>query len=217
MHTKIARFSAIAASEWQCAILLRDFFADFLRLFETFLRFWPWRARRLMQMVARIDRKHKHKLFGPLALGTTPGMSQDKPGLSLGQTHFVQSQVFSLFYTMEAQFVPGTNPVPRTKGGGESLCVKIGILLGLHGMGNGLKDGNGKKMENCPKLEGTKMAKKWIFEGIFHYFSISGLFFGHFCPSQAWGGFPFGFPRFFPHCRLSGHFPFRARPTGSQC
>ena len=42
---------------------------------------------------------HKHRFFGPVALGTTPGLSQ-------GQT-----QVFSLFYTMEAQFVPGTDPV----------------------------------------------------------------------------------------------------------
>ena len=40
---------------------------------------------------------HKHKLFGPVALGTTLGMS------------WGQTQVFSLFYTMEAQFVPGTN------------------------------------------------------------------------------------------------------------
>ena len=29
---------------------------------------------------------HKHELFGPVALGTTPGMSRDKPGLSLGQS-----------------------------------------------------------------------------------------------------------------------------------
>ena len=57
---------------------------------------------------------HKHKLFGPVALGTTPGISPGltgfvpgtKPTLSQGQT-----QVSSLFYTMEAQFVPGTNPV----------------------------------------------------------------------------------------------------------
>ena len=48
----------------------------------------------------------------------------DKVGLSQGQT-----QVFFLFYTAEAQFVPGTNPVcpwdiPGTKGGRQSLCVK---------------------------------------------------------------------------------------------
>ena len=53
---------------------------------------------------------HKQKLFGPVALGTTPGMSQR------------QSQVFSLFCTMEAQFVPGT--IPETKGGRKSLCVQ---------------------------------------------------------------------------------------------
>ena len=70
---------------------------------------------------------HKHKLFGPVAPGTTTGLSQgqtDKPGLSLGQT-----RVFSLFYTVEAQFVPGTNPVcpwdkPVTKGDRKSLCIK---------------------------------------------------------------------------------------------
>ena len=36
---------------------------------------------------------HKHKRFGPVALGTTPGLSWDDPGLSQGQT----------------QVVPGTN------------------------------------------------------------------------------------------------------------
>ena len=38
---------------------------------------------------------HKHKLFGPIALGTTHGVV---PG---------QTEVFSLFYI--AQVVPGTN------------------------------------------------------------------------------------------------------------
>ena len=60
--------------------------------------------------------------------GNVPGTNRvcprDKVGLSQGQT-----QVFSLLYTVEAQFVPGTNPVcPRdisgTKGGRKSLCVK---------------------------------------------------------------------------------------------
>ena len=37
---------------------------------------------------------HKHKLFGPVALGTTRHCPRDESGLSLGQTHFV----------------PGTNP-----------------------------------------------------------------------------------------------------------
>ena len=63
---------------------------------------------------------HKREFFGPVALGTTPGLSQERtrfaPGtklsLSLGQT-----QVFSLVDPVEAQFVqeqahfvPGTNP-----------------------------------------------------------------------------------------------------------
>ena len=48
----------------------------------------------------------------------------DKPRLSQGQT-----ETFSLFYTVEAQFVPGTNPVcPRDKpvanGGRKSFCAK---------------------------------------------------------------------------------------------
>ena len=60
--------------------------------------------------------------------GNVPGTNRvcprDKVGLSQGQT-----QVFSLLYTVEAQFVPGTNPVcpgdiPGTKGGRKSLCVK---------------------------------------------------------------------------------------------
>ena len=49
---------------------------------------------------------HKHKLFGPVALGTNPLCPRDKPRFSL------------LFYTMEAgqrQFVPGT--ILGTKGG----------------------------------------------------------------------------------------------------
>ena len=54
-----------------------------------------------------------NKLFGPVGLGTTPGLSQ----------------VSSSFCTVEAQFVPGTNPVcpwdkPGTKGGRKSLSVK---------------------------------------------------------------------------------------------
>ena len=56
--------------------------------------------------------------------GTNRACPRDKVGLSQGQT-----QVFSLLYTVEAQFVPGTNPVcprdiPGTKGGRKSLCVK---------------------------------------------------------------------------------------------
>ena len=56
-------------------------------------------------------------------------------------------------------------------------------------------------MENRPKLDGgkngKKMAQKWIFEGVFHYFSNFWAIFCHFCPRPAWGGFPFRFPFFF--------------------
>ena len=54
----------------------------------------------------------------------------DKPTLSQGQT-----QVFSLFYTMEAQFVPGTNPVcPWDNPGDEGrhkrfMCSKFMCLF----------------------------------------------------------------------------------------
>ena len=56
--------------------------------------------------------------------GFSPYFTQWKPGLSQGQT-----RVFSLFYTVEARFVPGTNPVcpwdkPVTKGDRKSLCIK---------------------------------------------------------------------------------------------
>ena len=74
---------------------------------------------------------HKHKLFGPVALGTPRECPRDKPGLSPGQSGFVPgtNPGFLLIYTAEAQLVPGTNPVcpwdiPGTKGGRKSLCVK---------------------------------------------------------------------------------------------
>ena len=75
---------------------------------------------------------HKHKLFGPVAPGTTTGLSQGQtqfvPGTNLG-CPWDKPVVFSLFYTVEAQFVPGTNPAcpwdkPVTKGNRKSLCIK---------------------------------------------------------------------------------------------
>ena len=81
---------------------------------------------------------------------------------------------------------------------------------GLVWHGKRPKARNGKKMEiemeNRPKLDGgkngKKMAQKWFFEGVFHYFSIFGPFFCHFCPRPAWGGFPFSISHFFFHFRL---------------
>ena len=75
---------------------------------------------------------HKHKLFGPVALGKTPGMFQ-------GQTTFVPGTKplclrdkprFSPYFTQwkhslsqgQTQFVPGT--IAGTKGGRNKLCVK---------------------------------------------------------------------------------------------
>ena len=52
-------------------------------------------------------RDGKYKWFGPVALGTTP--------------------VCSLVYTMEAQFVPGTNPVCRWDNPSEIPPVLLGI------------------------------------------------------------------------------------------
>ena len=66
------------------------------------------------------------------------------------------------------------------------ITVRFGILSGLHGMENSLTAGNGEKM-------GPEMH----FRGNFHFISISGPFFDHFCCCQAPGRFPFGFP-FFP-------------------
>ena len=61
----------------------------------------------LLLQYIRQEKAHKHKLFCPVGLGTTPGLSRgfhrvcpwDKPGENLGQT-----RVFSLFYTVEARF-----------------------------------------------------------------------------------------------------------------
>ena len=47
-----------------------------------------------MKTTSGKKKAHKHKLFGPVALGTPPECPRDKPGLSPGQSGFV----------------PGTNP-----------------------------------------------------------------------------------------------------------
>ena len=82
----------------------------------------------LSGLCRRKSGKKRHiniNFFWPVGLGMTPVLSRgfhrvcpwDKSGENLGQT-----RVFSLFYTVEARFVPGTNP--GTKGGTESLCEK---------------------------------------------------------------------------------------------
>ena len=111
----------------------------------------------------------------------------------------------------------------RRRGGFRKGCC-FGILPGWYGMENGQKPEMEKKMEiemeNDPKLErgknGKKMAKEWIFEGVFHYFSIFGPFLGHFCPCPAWGRFPFRFPFFFFPFPAFGRFPCHTSPAGSQ-
>ena len=60
-------------------------------------------------------RRHINVIFlVRLPFGRRCGCPRNKPGLSLGQTHTLsrgQNPGFSLFYTIEAQFVPGANPV----------------------------------------------------------------------------------------------------------
>ena len=84
------------------------------------------------------EKAHKHKLFALVGFGTALGLSQ-------GQTRFVtgtnplslgQTQVFSLFYTVEAQFVPGTHPVrpwdkPGVEGPEKVRVVKVYVLSAL--------------------------------------------------------------------------------------
>ena len=48
----------------------------------------------MLTMIPSKTKAHKHKLFGPVALGTPQECPRDKPGLSPGQSGFV----------------PGTNP-----------------------------------------------------------------------------------------------------------
>ena len=65
--------------------------------------FWaPYemRPRKAKHLVSGKKKAHKHKLFGPVALGTIPGMS-------LGQ-----NQGFLLLFSLRKPgIVPGTNPV----------------------------------------------------------------------------------------------------------
>ena len=88
----------------------------------------PGIVRTAKQCVERKQRAHKHKLLGPVAIGTTPG-------LSLGQTRFVpgtnplcprDKPRFSPYCTQRkpslSGFVPGT--IRGTKGGTKSLYVK---------------------------------------------------------------------------------------------
>ena len=60
---------------------------------------------------------HKHKVFGPFALGTPRECPRDKPGLSPGQ-----SARFSSYFTQLVPVWPWD--IPGTKGGRQSLCVK---------------------------------------------------------------------------------------------
>ena len=81
---------------------------------------------------------------------------------------------------------------------------------GLVWHGKRPKAGNGKRMEiemeNGPTLDGgktgKKMAKKWMFEGVLHYFPFLGHFFAIFSPVQLGAVFHFDFHFFFFHFRL---------------
>ena len=76
------------------------------------------KTQRIQPSHARPSEKktHKHKPFAPVGLGRPQVCPRDKPDSSLGQTRLSlgQAQVFSLFYTVEARFAPGTNPVRPT-------------------------------------------------------------------------------------------------------
>ena len=53
--------------------------------------------------IRRKKKAHKHKLLGPVALGTTPGMSQEQTGFVPGTNSLCpkdKPRFFSLFYTM---------------------------------------------------------------------------------------------------------------------
>ena len=97
---------------------------------------------------------HKHIIVGPVALGTTPGMSQ-------GQT-----LVFSLFYTMEVslylgqtQFVPGT--ISGTKGGTKSWCVKSLCAFFARCLCQGCENGVFGKRCFCPLPKTGGFDEKW--------------------------------------------------------
>ena len=100
--------------------------------------------------------------------------------------------------------------------------ARVAILPGWYGMETGQKPEMEKKMEikmeNPPKLDrgknGKKMAKKWIFEGVCHYFPFLGHFLGHFCPVQL-GAVSISISIFFPFPAF-GRFPCHASPAGSQ-
>ena len=52
---------------------------------------------------------------------------------------------------------------------------------------------NGKRPQAGQGQKWQKMAQKWIFKGVFHYFSIFGPFFAIFAPVQLGAVFPFDF------------------------
>ena len=116
---------------------------------------------------------NKHKLFCPVGLGTSPGLSRgqarlvpgNKPGENLGQT-----QVFSLFYTVEARRFAGLG---QTRGRRASQIVyvkKVYVPLSL--ATPGLKNQKLKKSENqkcrhflifrCQYLPGIRLRKNNI-------------------------------------------------------
>ena len=74
---------------------------------------------------------HKHKPFGPVALGTPQECPGDKPGLSPGQSGFVPGTNPGFLLTLHSgsPVCPWDKPslsrdISGTKGGRKSLCVK---------------------------------------------------------------------------------------------
>ena len=99
---------------------------DFLYFLESFKT--PFNVMACHTTVSGKKKAHKHKLFGPVALGTTPGLSLAQTGFVPGTNPLCPG--FSPYFKQwkpslsqgQTQFVPGT--IPGTKGGIESLCVK---------------------------------------------------------------------------------------------
>ena len=108
---------------------------------------------------------HKHIFFVRLVLGRPRVCPGDKPGLSLGQT-----QVFSLFYTVEAR---QTLVCPWRKPGPEGLRYRsvsntVLLLMLAHGKGNKVQQRLPRDwVASCfspyraPEAPGAEISEKW--------------------------------------------------------
>ena len=87
----------------------------------------PWILLNLLQWISLFSGKkqaHKHKLFGPVALGTSRECPGDKPGLSPAQSVFVPGTNPGFLLTLHSGSPVCPGDIPGTKSGRKSLCVK---------------------------------------------------------------------------------------------